>query len=121
MPRTQALQERRRRARLADRALELAAAECEAKRVRQPRQLRFNFKRIRTVQRFGTGYVINVQVGAGGDEFYRRRKRRRLINEALKRARIQVVAPVVTPEWIAEDRRDEFDSLSWAAVMRRAL
>ena len=128
--RREAVQRRAARAEalLAAQAQALAARLAEAKKPR-PRQLSFKFKRKAVVQRFGTGVVVNVRTWPAdyrsqpGTPDYARwsRHRSNRIDKALRNAGHVSVVPVVTPEWIEEDRRDEFLMLSHMALARKAL
>lgn len=125
MTRAQYLYHQRRAAR-AEEALRMEVrrlrviAEAKAKDRARRSRLSFTFKRARTVQRFGNGIVLNVTYNRGGDEYAQRRSRSRAINAALKAARLSYPRPVVTPEWIEEDRREEMRELSllrWGAKL----
>lgn len=92
----------------------------EEKRAREARQLRFIFKRTKTVQRFGTGIVVNLPRVHTDSETYRKKVQGRILEQALKREGMAYPRPVVTPEWIEEDRKEEMRELSmlrWGAKL----
>lgn len=110
-----------------------ALALVEAKKPR-PRQLSFRFTKKKLVQRFGVDFLIRRRHARGLDDFKPRdatflpgspehrteqRKRSARVASAYRELGITESTVVVTPDWIAEDKRDEAEMFNWMHLSAR--